>query len=563
MDIGLRRKGILFPATAALIVLGFTLVSLIWLNLREQRRLAERHMELSAGGLLSGIQTNIMRGLRRFGPADRDLFLPLAREYLNDLTQSGEIAAIAFYTPDGAPLLYAGPDDPPPDMPEDALAAMRRGGEWSGSFTRDGKTFFSLAAPARPGFLGPPRGPAPDPLRPPPRAFLMITLDTGQYLGSYRDIRRTAILQTVYVLVVAAFLWFLTLAYAKRRDQSRKFLRLESFHSKLLDAMPDGLVSLDEHGEISSVSEAAKALLRRLPGAPEGDLVGLPWAALPLAQAAPADSGAEAAWKRLDAAGLSLEILSAPIREPGDGASAPAGRLILIRDRTEMRSLEQDLKEAEELAAIGRLAAGVAHEIRNPLSSLRGFAQFFQTKLKDREPEHTYAATMVHEADRLNRVVTDLLFLAKPRALEPAEVLLAPMIEELGRLLRFDLDAQNVSLDASLAAPNVFADADALKQALLNLLLNSIAAVSRENGAITVRSDAEKNGVRIRVADNGSGMTAEERENALEPFFTTKKKGSGLGLAIVHRIIREHKGRLSIRSEPGKGTEVDLWFPNG
>lgn len=557
MEIGLRRKGVLFPATVALIVMGLTLVSLIWYNLREQRSLAERHMELSAGGLLTGIQTNIMRGFRRFGRENRDIFLPLVGEFFDDIVQGGEVASLGLYGPDGQAVLYAGPEDGRlfvlPDM---ALNALKKDKEWAGIATVGGARLFLFAAPARPGFAAPPKGPGDDPRRQ-PKVFLLIGLDTDKYLGPYRDIKRGAVLQTAYVLVVAAFLWFLTLAYSKRREQSMQFLRLESFHSKLLDAMPDGLVSLGPQGEITSLSPAARRILRRAPGMPSGELIGLPWDTLPLAGPGDADKNAPA-WRRLDLKGLSLEIFTAPIKENRDG---PEERLVLLRDRTEMRSLEKDLQEAEELAAIGRLAAGVAHEIRNPLSSLRGFAQFFQTKLKDREPENTYAKTMVHEADRLNRVVTDLLFLARPRAIEPGPVELAPLVEELTHLLRFDLDDQNITLETNLAAQNAFADADALKQALLNLILNSIAASQPMTGKITVESEPKDNGVCVSVADNGHGMTPVERENALEPFFTTKKKGSGLGLAIVHKIMREHKGRLEIRSAPDQGTRVELWFP--
>lgn len=556
MEIGLRRKGVLFPATLALIILGLTLVSLIWFNLREQRRLAESHMELSAGGLLTGIQTNIMRGLRRFGRETPDIFLPLVGEFFDDIVQGGEVAVLGLYAQDGQAILYAGPDGGKRFvLPGMALDSLKEGKEWGGIIAVDGARLFLFAAPARPGFA-PPKGPG-EGRRRPPKAFLVIGLDTEKYLGPYRDIKRGAILQTAYVLVVAAFLWFLTLAYAKRREQSMQFLRLESFHSKLLDAMPDGLVSLGPQGEITSLSPAARHILRRAPGMPSGELIGLPWDDLPLAGPGDADKNAPV-WRRLDLKGLSLEIFTAPIKESRDG---PEERLVLLRDRTEMRSLEKDLQEAEELAAIGRLAAGVAHEIRNPLSSLRGFAQFFQTKLKDREPENTYAKTMVHEADRLNRVVTDLLFLARPRAIEPGPVELAPLVEELTHLLRFDLDDQNITLETNLTAQAATADADALKQALLNLILNSIAASKPMTGIITVESEAKSGGVRVSVADNGHGMTPDERENALEPFFTTKKKGSGLGLAIVHKIMREHKGRLEIDSAPGQGTKVELWFP--
>ncbi|MFP5239647.1 MAG: two-component system sensor histidine kinase NtrB, partial [Acidobacteriota bacterium] len=219
-----------------------------------------------------------------------------------------------------------------------------------------------------------------------------------------------------------------------------------------------------------------------------------------------------------------------------------------------------DLEQSRQLATVGRLAAGVAHEIRNPLSALRGFAQLFAFKLKGREPEESYARTMVQEADRLGRVVTDLLYLAKPRPLEPAPVELAALCGELESLLRFDLERRNAAFATALEAPEAFADPDALKQALINLVLNALAALPAEGGTVTVRSQARQGGTAVSVQDDGHGMSEEERARALEPFFTTRRDGSGLGLAIVQSIVRHHGGELEIESDPGLGTRVTMFF---
>ena len=244
---------------------------------------------------------------------------------------------------------------------------------------------------------------------------------------------------------------------------------------------------------------------------------------------------------------------------------------MLLRDRTRMRHLEDDLAEAKRLAAIGSLAAGVAHEIRNPLSSLRGFAQLFATKLKGQEPLASYACTMVQEADRLNRVVTDLLYLARPRDIAPLQLDLPSLGESLHGLLRFDLERKNVAPVFDFAAPTAFADEDALKQAILNLVVNALDALPDEGGRLTIASsresaqweDTHEPGVWISVTDNGQGMDEAVREHAFEPFFTAKRQGTGLGLAIVQGIMRAHRGRALIESTPGQGTSVRLFFPDG
>ena len=167
-----------------------------------------------------------------------------------------------------------------------------------------------------------------------------------------------------------------------------------------------------------------------------------------------------------------LEVLALPLSNDKENAC-----MLIIRDRTLLRNLEKNLANAEKLAAVGTLAAGVAHEVRNPLSSLRGFAQYFVKKLAGRVPEEEYAKTMVREADRLNRVITDLLFLSRPKEIVPQHVPLLPLLEEISGLLRFDLEQRNLVIDTRMNAAHIFADEDALKQALLNLFLNSLDAL--------------------------------------------------------------------------------------
>ena len=168
---------------------------------------------------------------------------------------------------------------------------------------------------------------------------------------------------------------------------------------------------------------------------------------------------------------------------------------------------------------------------------------------------------MVQEADRLNRVITDLLFLARPRQLTFAQVPLAEMFQELETLLAMDLQATNCRLESVAEADTVLADRDALKQALINLIMNSVAALPESGGAIHLSSQTAETGVWVRVMDNGKGMTEEERGHALEPFYTTRDHGTGLGLAIVHAIMQEHGGHIGMDSTPGQGATVSLFFP--
>ncbi|BBD08933.1 two-component system sensor histidine kinase NtrB [Desulfovibrio ferrophilus] len=578
MDIGLRVKdrSFLLTAALALMVLGLGLSFLTFQNLRRQRETVEEHMFLASQSILRGIEASLMRELRihmpggfmggrgRMARPTVDL-KPRLVEMFDELVAQSDVAFIAFYAQDSSLIIGVQADGRTiPLLPVSGWRALQDDGHWAAMYTGDKKDVFVSGIRARQGLAN---LCALDPsLKCPPQKggfpILMVGLNPDRHLDNFNKFKRTALLQTGYVLVVAAFLWGLAVAYLRRRDQSHALHRLETFHSRLLDTMPDGLLTLNCDEVVLAANPAAKRLLGG-----ENELVGSRWSDLPLTCS---DGWSDsdvcslgAGWVQCQAGGRSLEVMSAPIPAE-DGAGGE--RLLLVRDRTELKALEEDLGEAKRLAAIGRLAAGLAHEIRNPLSALRGFAQFFQKKLKGRDPEEQYADTMVREADRLDKVITDLLFLSRPREPEKVLVEMTPLANDLRGLLRFDLEHAGVELDVDIRAQHVLADPDMLKQALINLVLNSLAAVGTADrpGHIGIASFDDENMVAVTVTDNGSGMTPEERAHALEPFFTSKKQGTGLGLAIVHRIARDHGGHVEIMTRiegEDQGTEVRLLFP--
>ena len=594
----------------------------------------------------------IMHGLGR-APGMTDNLSPTIKEFFQEITASGDIVFLGVFGDDGALIVSSAKDDKPESiaLPEEILAELETRGHWEGPLRYQGKTALFAALRARPSLsricsdvaqgvpvlpfelrprgpgsgqglgrgqgrgqgpgmgrgqgpgMGPGMGMGPNGMMGPPpdeldsvrmpevpSVFLVAALSPAKHLAQFDAYRRAALLQTGYVLGAAAVLWFLALAYLSRRNQALKAARLERFHSKLLDNMPDGLLTLGPGGLIVSANGSAARLLLGDNGSDSGaeaDLIGHSFRDFPFAEMAATDGSRPDEWRQYEHDGRMLEVLCLPLQVE-DGACQPlckgAGqaaapteeKLVLLRDRTRMKSLEDDLAEAKRLAAIGSLAAGVAHEIRNPLSSLRGFAQLFATKLKGQEPLSSYACTMVQEADRLNRVVTDLLYLARPRELSPDPIDLVQVAEGLQGLLRFDLEAKGVTPVLNLDVTEICADEDGLKQALLNLMVNALDALPEVQteaqtrgvggGSITLASTrsvaADAPGVWVSVSDTGKGMDEEVRSQAFEPFFTAKRQGTGLGLAIVQGIMRAHKGRAVIDSTPGEGTTVSLFFPD-
>ncbi|WP_243359699.1 two-component system sensor histidine kinase NtrB [Fundidesulfovibrio terrae] len=549
MDVSAPRtpRSLLALAALALVLMGAALSAVTWRNLVEQRQLIDQHVQVAARTILRGVESNLIRVMPMLGRMQPEVARERLAEVFRETADSGDVLFLGIYDAEGRQLISSEPKEAQGmlEAPLDslALADLALTGEWFGSLPMGGTTILGYAARMRPGMAKFCPGSSGGPPGKQPPVYFLVGMSLDEHYAQLRNFRNAALMQTGFVLGTAALLWILLLAYLRRREQGRRLDRLEIFHSKLLDSLPEGLLTVDASGMVSAVNPAAKTILGP-------DLVGREFSGLPL-DIDPGNCPLDCSWRQIELQGRSLEILAAPLERE---------TMVLVRDRTQLRSLERDLEQSRHLAAVGRLAAGVAHEIRNPLSALRGFAQLFAAKLAGKQPEQSYAETMVREADRLGRVVTDLLYLARPRPMEPQPVDLAALSEELGRLLRFDLERTKAGLSFDIQMPSVLADADGLKQALINLMLNSMAAMPEDGGTVTLSSRALDGEVHVSVADNGRGMEEAERARALEPFFTTRKEGSGLGLAIVHKIVRDHGAALEIESEPGRGTVVTMKF---
>jgi two-component system sensor histidine kinase HydH len=237
--------------------------------------------------------------------------------------------------------------------------------------------------------------------------------------------------------------------------------------------------------------------------------------------------------------------------------------VLILRDLREMKAMEKKVKRAERLAALGRLSAGVAHEIRNPLSSIKGFIQYFKKKFPPGSKEQRYTETMVGEVDRLNNVITNLLDFTRPKEpnfqdCDPAEVLRHAL-----RLVRSDALARGVKIVERVPEQPLLAkaDRDQLIQVFLNLFLNGLEAMP-DGGMLRIGLEVGREGdFQIEIADTGSGVREDDLPQIFEPFFTTKSKGTGLGLAVALQIIENHHGTINVASRLGEGTTFRISLP--
>lgn len=238
------------------------------------------------------------------------------------------------------------------------------------------------------------------------------------------------------------------------------------------------------------------------------------------------------------------------------------GAQIIFSDVTHLKELEEGIKRAERLASLGIMATGIAHEIKNPLVSIKTFAQLLQEKYNDKDFREQFASLAINEVDRINTLVEDILEFAKPRTLVWEDVDIKEVVKATIVLLLPQFPDKKIEIKENFCPEPVVIKGDAyrLKQALLNICINSAQAIERE-GVIEIGVAKENEKAVIEIKDNGYGIKKEVLDKIFEPFFTTKAKGTGLGLSIVARIIDEHKGNIQIESEEGKGTKVCIKLP--
>jgi two-component system sensor histidine kinase HydH len=329
----------------------------------------------------------------------------------------------------------------------------------------------------------------------------------------------------------------------------------------IIESMPNVLVAFDGAGKVIEANSAATQLL----GITRGQVVGEDFHEV-------LGAAAGSLLNRIRGGQVVLDqelVLKGEKEIPVALSGAPltwesgVGAVLILRDLREIKAMEKQVKRAESLAALGRMSASVAHEIRNPLSSIKGFIQYFKKKFPSGSKEQAYTETMVGEVDRLNNVITNLLDYTRPKEPNFQEYDLAEIIRHALRLIRSDAEARGIKIVEQVPERALLArvDKDQLIQVLLNLFLNGLEAVPA-GGSLRASLEVGKEGdFRIDIKDTGAGVREEDLPHIFEPFFTTKSRGTGLGLAVAQQIVENHYGTISVSSRPGEGTSFRVTLP--
>lgn len=255
------------------------------------------------------------------------------------------------------------------------------------------------------------------------------------------------------------------------------------------------------------------------------------------------------------------------------GSGEHIGAILTLKDITYVRELEAAVRQADRLSTLGTLAAGLAHEIKNPLGGIKGAAQLLEREFEPESEMLDYTRVMIRETDRIDHIIRELLELAAPRGLKLAPVNLHKILGDLLLLQKQAVAGLDIVISKHFdpSIPDIMADEEMLVRLFLNLIRNAIDAIVH-NGRLSVSSRVlsdyrmtknERNSrmVAIEVADNGAGIPLDDIENIWTPFFSTKSGGTGLGLTICHKIVSEHRGMIKVESESGHGTKFTVLLP--
>jgi two-component system sensor histidine kinase HydH len=548
----------MYVPALALVVVVFLLLILIgvstYRNLDRDERRALEFLHWEGFALVQSLEAAVRVGmvLPTWGEAT-------LRNLLQETAKNTEVVYL-FLVGDGGRVLYHSDSDRRDQHPH-WLPHFREGEEVVSRVERlpDGSRVYEVARPFRvlPTDFGAPGYASPHQSGSSPGTVLVVGLRMAAVEDAKQGDLRHAFMMAGILLALGGATLFFLFVIQNYYLVNRALKETQDYTAQVVANMANGLLSVDTDGRVVSYNRTALDLL----DLPESEVAGMDLRGV----VDFSRSGIQQTLDRCEAilereirhqspAGEVVPLALSVTPIPGDDGRCRSA-VIVLRDLREIKRLEEEVRRTERLAAVGELAAGVAHEIRNPLSSIRGLAHFLRRALTERPQELAYAEIMVKEVDRINRVVTDLLTIARPQQPDLAPADLHELLDHTVQLVQGDADRRGVALQRMVAPglPEVVMDENQITQALLNLILNALQAVET-GGTIEVGASVDDPDPRLHlwVEDNGVGIPSEHMEKIFDPFFTTRAEGTGLGLAIVRKIVENHCGEIRVES-PSKG----------
>jgi PAS domain S-box-containing protein len=377
-----------------------------------------------------------------------------------------------------------------------------------------------------------------------------------------RMLRRLIIIS---IILAAILIIVLSIIFTSQNLKaiSVEYEKFKTLTSSVLENMSEAVIVIDDNKNISLFNKSAEKLFSQksvsILGRSLSDLLDGTFNFLVLAK-----TDAHQTFEKEIEINGEIKYLSFTLSTLNDPDTNQKKHTIVIKDLTETRRLEENAKRNEKLSAMGELASGVAHEIRNPINAIGMIAQRLNKEFipQDNEKEYSEITLLLrNEVNRINKIITQFLNYAKPLDINPQQVEINSYLNEVYKL--FETQAKQRSVYFNLKGNdkfNVHIDADLIRQALLNIITNAFDAV-KENGVVSIGYYKQKKDLVIEISDNGIGISPEHQKKIFDLYYTTKKDGNGLGLSITQKIISQHKGSITLQSKVNNGTTFKIILP--
>jgi len=401
-------------------------------------------------------------------------------------------------------------------------------------------------------------------------SYLVVGVNLEGYYNRLSQTRRRIILNYSIIMALVLFGIYVIFKLQETYIVKKTLNEMKIYTSKLLETMDNAVISVDNKGKIKTFNRKSEEIFNKK----KEEILNKD-----CQEVLNLNILGESIFKKgllekkniiqeiiLEEKGLKKKILDLNSSFLTDESGEITGMVAVIRDVTEIKDLNEEVARHKRLAALGKLSAGIAHEIRNPLSSIRGLAQFVYNSFSKTDERKEDLNTIIQEVDRLNKLVVQVLDFAKLKKPNLTPLSLNDLIRNIAELFKLEIKDKQIKFDLELSPDisQIQADEDQVRQITMNVIINAIQAIPKK-GEIKIKTESAllkgEPAIKLIIEDSGIGITEKDFSQIFDPFFSTKDKGSGLGLSIVYKLVEGHQGEIKVESKEGKGTRFVIFLP--
>lgn len=401
-------------------------------------------------------------------------------------------------------------------------------------------------------------------------SYLVVGVNLEGYYNRLSETRRRIILNYSIIMALVLFGIYVVFKLQETYIVKKTLNEMKVYTSKLLETMDNAVISVDSNGNIKTFNRKSEEIFGKkkeeVLNKDCQEVLNLKINGECLLKECLLEKKNITQEIILEEKGLKKKILDLNTSFLIDESGKITGVVAVIRDITEIKNLNEEMARHKRLVALGKLSAGIAHEIRNPLSSIRGLAQFIFNSFSKTDERKEDLNTIIQEVDRLNKLVVQVLDFAKLKKPNLIRFSLNDLIRKITELFKIEIKDKQIKFNLELSPDisQIQADEDQVRQILMNVIINSIQAIPKK-GEIKIKTEKAllkgEPAIKLIIEDSGIGITEKDFNQIFDPFFSTKEKGSGLGLSIVYKLVEAHQGEIKVESKEGEGTKFIILLP--